>query len=141
MASHILGFERSEHPTRRELAVGLEDPLRCRAQRGLDCRRSAQRPCGTTWSSTTVRLKMTYAGLPDGAESWTAIATVLHDGKRLAVGSSMVGPDAAGEELTTVEGTDDPSGPWVIRIDEMVGFGPQDQIRLAGPWLVSFVAP
>jgi hypothetical protein len=92
-------------------------------------------------SPTTVRLKMTYAGLPDGAESWTAIATVLHDGKRLAVGSSMVGPGAAGEELTTVAGTDNPSGPWVIQIDEMVGFGPQDQIRLAGPWVISFVAP
>jgi hypothetical protein len=92
-------------------------------------------------SPTTVRLKMTYAGLPDGAESWTAIATVLHDGKRLAVGSSMVGPGAAGEELTTVAGTDNPSGPWVIQIDELVGFGPQDQIRLAGPWVISFVAP
>jgi len=92
-------------------------------------------------SPTTVRLKMTYAGLPDGAESWTGIATVLHDGKRLAVSSSFPGPDAAGEELTTTAGTDNPSGPWVIQIEEMVGFGPEDQIRLAGPWEIRFVAP
>jgi hypothetical protein len=90
---------------------------------------------------STIRLNMTYAGLPDGAESWTAIATVLHDGKRMAVGSSSSRLGAAGEELTTVEGTDNPSGPWVVQIDEMVGFGPQDQIRLQGPWQISFVAP
>ena len=92
-------------------------------------------------SPSTVRLKMTYAGLPDGAESWTGIATVLHDGERLAVSFSSGGPDAAGEELTTTAGTDNASGSWVIRIDEMVGFGAQDQIRLAGPWVISFVAP
>jgi len=90
---------------------------------------------------TTVRLKMTYAGLPDGAGSWTAIATVLHDGKRLAVGSSMGGPGAAGEVISTVMGTDNASGSWVIRIDELVGDGPQGQTRLAGPWEIRFVAP
>jgi hypothetical protein len=90
---------------------------------------------------STVRLKMTYAGLPDGAESWTAIATVLHDGKRLAVGSATSGLNAAGEELTTTIGSDNPSGPWVVQIDELVGFGLQDQIRLQGPWEISFVAP
>jgi hypothetical protein len=93
-------------------------------------------------SPTTVRLKIAYAGLPDRAQSWTAIATVLHDGKRLAIGSSTSGPGAAREEFTTVAGTDNPSGPWVIQIDEMVSFvGLQDQIRLQGPWGISFVAP
>ena len=91
-------------------------------------------------SPTTVRLKMNYAGLPDDGSSWSSIATVLHNGGRLAVGGTLSDP-AVGEVITTVMGTDNASGSWVIRIDELVGFGPQDQIRLAGPWVVSFVAP
>jgi len=91
-------------------------------------------------SPTTVRLKMNYAGLPDDGSSWSSIATVLHNGGRLAVGGTLSDP-AVGEVIATVMGTDNASGSWVIRIDELVGFGPQDQIRLAGPWVVSFVAP
>jgi hypothetical protein len=53
----------------------------------------------------------------------------------------MGGPGAAGEVISTVMGTDNASGSWVIRIDELVGDGPQGQTRLAGPWVINVTAP
>jgi hypothetical protein len=90
---------------------------------------------------TTVRLKLTYAGLPDNGSSWSSDTTILHNGEKLAVGSSVSGPPADGETITTVTGTDSASGSWVIRIDELVGIGPQGQTRLDGPWEIHFAAP
>ncbi len=91
---------------------------------------------------TTVRLKLTYAGLPPDGSSWSSVAKVLHNGGQLAVGSSFVSRNSASAEvITTNVGADTASGSWVIRIDELVGDGPQGQIRLEGPWEITFTAP
>ena len=93
-------------------------------------------------SPTTVRLELTYAGLPDDGSSWASVATVLHNGEQLAVGTSWLSRDpAVAETITTVTGTDIASGSWVVRIDELVGDGPNGQVRLQGPWEVRFTAP
>jgi hypothetical protein len=92
-------------------------------------------------SPTTVRLNMKYDGQPTSGSPWTAIATVLHDGKPLESGYSTSGPLIDGELITTGSGADSASGSWVIRIDELVSEGPGGQTRLQGPWVISFVAP
>jgi hypothetical protein len=87
-------------------------------------------------------VQSTYAGLPHGGSSWSSVAKVLHNGGQLAAGSSLVSRNpTAGEVITTDGGTDAASGSWVIRIDELVGDGPQGQIRLEGPWEITFAAP
>ena len=93
-------------------------------------------------SPTVVQVKMSYTGLPYTGSGWASIATVLHNGARLAVsGSRGSGDTAAGEVMDTVSGTDTASGVWVVRVDELVGEGKGGQIRLAGPWLLQFTAP
>lgn len=90
-------------------------------------------------SPTAVRLKLRYAGLPHTGSGWSSVATVLHNGGELAVGASWGTDPTFGEVITTAKGTDNASGSWVVRIDELVSDG--GQIRLAGPWEIRFVAP
>jgi hypothetical protein len=91
---------------------------------------------------TTVRVEITYAGLPGDASSWASIATVLHDGHELGVGQSGAsGGPVVKDTITTVTGADHATGSWVVRIDELVGFGPAGQLRITGPWELRFDAP
>lgn len=91
---------------------------------------------------TTVRIDVSYRGLPAGASAWASIASVQHDGRTLPIGA---GGSSSGEvvqdTINTVVGTDTPAGSWTLRIDELVGFGDGGQVRLAGPWTFSFTAP
>lgn len=90
---------------------------------------------------TAARLELTYEGLPDES-SWASIATVLHNGDQLAVGTTgSSGGPVVQDAITTVMGTDDASGTWVVRINELVGDGPNGQVRLQGPWEIRFAAP
>jgi hypothetical protein len=92
-------------------------------------------------SPTTVRLNMTYDGQPISGSPWTAIATILHDGKPLQNGYSTGGLGTEGEVITTGMGADNASGSWVLRIDELVSESPGGQTRLQGPWVIAVTAP
>lgn len=91
---------------------------------------------------TTVRLGLTYQGLPIGGSDWAPIVTVTHNGEQLAVGSTSWNGDP-----TTVVGSDSASGTWVVSISEFVGnqgptpSGPGGQRRINGPWTLRFVVP
>ena len=92
---------------------------------------------------TTVRLGLSYQGLPAGGSDWAPIVTVMHNGEQLAVGSTSWSGDP-----TTVMGSDTASGTWIIWIVEFVGAdqgptpnGPARQLRVEGPWELQFVVP
>jgi hypothetical protein len=91
---------------------------------------------------TTARLELTYEGLSRDASNWASIATVLHNGSAVAVGTTgSSGGPLVEDTITTVMGADDASGSWVVRIDELVGDGPNGQVRMKGPWEFRFAAP
>ncbi len=91
---------------------------------------------------TTARLELTYAGLSPDASSWASIPTVLHNGSAVPVATTgSSGGPLVEDTITTVMGTDDASGSWVVRIDELVGAGPNGQVRTKGPWEFRFAAP
>ena len=91
---------------------------------------------------TTARLELTYEGLSRDVSSWASIATVLHKGSAVAVGTTgSSGGSIVKDTITTVVGADDASGSWVVRIDELVGDGPNGQVRMKGPWEFHFTAP
>jgi hypothetical protein len=91
---------------------------------------------------TTVRLGLTYQGLPADGSAWTPIVTVTRNGEQLALGSTSWNGDP-----TTVVGSDSASGTWVVSISEFVGdqgptpSGPGGQRRISGPWTLRFVVP
>lgn len=92
---------------------------------------------------TTVRLGLSYQGLPAGGLGWSPIVTVMHNGEQLAVGSTSWAGDP-----TTVMGSDNASGTWVVSISEIVGpiqstneSDPAGQLRIQGPWELRFVVP
>jgi hypothetical protein len=90
---------------------------------------------------TTVRMQLRFDGLPDGG-FWAPVGTVEHNGEQLALGVTSISSDpTAWETLTTETGADSASGSWTIRIDELVGGGPEGETRLAGPWTIIFTAP
>ena len=60
----------------------------------------------------------------------------------MAVGTTgSSGGSIVKDTITTVVGADDASGSWVVRIDELVGDGPNGQVRMKGPWEFHFTAP
>jgi hypothetical protein len=92
---------------------------------------------------TTVRLGLSYQGLPAGGSTWAPIVTVTHNGEQLAVGSTSWSGDP-----TTLAGSETASGTWVISISEFTGAGqssasshPAGQLRVMGPWELRFVVP
>ncbi len=94
-------------------------------------------------SPTTVRLGLSYQGLPASGLGWSPIVTVMHNGEQLAVGSTSWDGDP-----TTVMGSDHASGTWVVSISEIVGpiqspnaSDPAAQLRIQGPWVLRFVVP
>lgn len=91
---------------------------------------------------TTARVVLRYDGLPMTGSAWASIATIEHNGARIPVGTTgSTGTAAVQDVINTVSGTDDASGSWVVRIDELVGGGPDGQVRIAGPWELRFTAP
>lgn len=91
---------------------------------------------------TTVRLQFRCDGLPDSGSGWAPVGAVVHNGAQLAIGTSWGSLDPKTWQTTTTEtGTDNASGSWTVRIDELVGESPQGQIRLEGPWELQFEAP
>lgn len=91
---------------------------------------------------TTVRIDVSYRGLPAGANAWASIASVQHAGRTLPIGAGgSSGGAVVRDTINTVVGTDTPAGSWTLRIDELVGDGAGGQVRLAGPWAFSFTAP
>ena len=91
---------------------------------------------------TTVRIDVSYRGLPAGASGWASIASVQHAGRTLPIGvGGSSGGEVVRDTINTVIGADTPAGSWTVRIDELVGDGADGQVRLAGPWAFSFSAP
>lgn len=91
---------------------------------------------------TTVRIDVSYRGLPAGTSAWASIASVQHAGRTLGVGAGgSSGGEVVRDTINTVVGSDALAGSWTVRIDELVGDGADGQVRLAGPWAFSFYAP
>ena len=91
---------------------------------------------------TTVRIDVSYRGLPAGANAWASTASVQHAGQTLPIGAGgSSGSEVVQGTINTVMGTDTTTGSWTVRIDELVGDGSDGQVRLAGPWTFNFSAP
>ena len=91
---------------------------------------------------TTVRVDVSYRGLPAGASAWASVASVQHAGQTLPIGAGgSSGSEVVQDTINTVIGTDTTAGSWTVRIDELVGEGADGQVRLTGPWTFSFSAP
>jgi hypothetical protein len=81
--------------------------------------------------------------LTDGIRGrpWAPIGQFEHAGRVYPITlSSNSGGDGA-ITLQALDGTTSASGDWTLRIDELVGDDGTQQVRLAGPWEITFSMP
>jgi hypothetical protein len=93
-----------------------------------------------TVSATSVNatIRVTDSGL--GGE-WAPVGQFMHSGRAYPI---IVSSNGAGDGVVTLqalEGTTTASGAWALRIDELVGIDGTQQVRLAGPWEITFSMP
>jgi hypothetical protein len=93
-----------------------------------------------TVSPTSVSATITVAG-PAGAGGWSPIGQFEHAGRTYAIVGGVVSSADAPITFEAADGTTDASGAWTLRIDELVGFDSTEQVRLAGPWVLTFAIP
>ena len=92
-----------------------------------------------TVSPAVVTGTIAVAGAAGGGQ-WFPIGQFEHAGRTYAINSGVLGPDAA-ITFQASDGTTSPSGEWTLRINELVGDDGTGQVRLAGPWVLSFSMP
>ena len=72
---------------------------------------------------------------------WAPVGQFEHSGRAYSIiVSSNEGGDGA-ITLQALDGTTSASGDWTLRIDELVGLDGTRQVRLAGPWEITFSMP
>jgi hypothetical protein len=75
-----------------------------------------------------------------GGTGWAPVGAFLHGGQSIAIGSGVQSATGA-MTVDGVTGVTNRSGQWTLRIDELVGNGPSGQVRLQGPWELTFQMP
>lgn len=85
-------------------------------------------------------------GVTSGEEGgpWTPIGQFEHVGRVYPITLSTLRSDGGGDGaifLQALDGTTSASGDWTLRIDELVGEGGTQQVRLSGPWEITFSMP
>ena len=89
---------------------------------------------------TRVDIGLRWTGLDPATSSWESVGRAFHDGKAIAIGSTVTTDGV--EQLRLVSGTTDPSGHWKLVIDEIIGSaGDGTFTRLRGPWIIEFDIP
>ena len=98
-------------------------------------------------SPSDIKLDLRMAGLPPSGDGWAPIVSVRHAGQDLGV-AGVTGSRDGGFATTawTSHGVDNASGDWIVTVTEVVGDQIVDgvvhkQIRLQGPWVLTFTMP
>lgn len=89
-------------------------------------------------SSVNATISVTDGG--KGGE-WAPIGQFEHAGRVYPIASSPNGGRDSAIALQALDGTTSASGAWTLRIDELVGFDGTQQVRLTGPWEITFSIP
>jgi len=92
-----------------------------------------------TVSPASVTGTIAVSGAAGGGQ-WLPVGQVEHAGHTYALHSGVLGPDAA-ITFQASDGTTQTSGEWTLRINELVGSDGTQQVRLAGPWVLTFWMP
>lgn len=82
-------------------------------------------------------------GVTDGGrgEPWAPIGQFEHAGRVYPIALSSNGGGDGAITLQALDGTTSASGDWTLRIDELVGDDGTQQVRLTGPWEITFSMP
>ena len=89
-------------------------------------------------SSVNATLRVTGGGT---AGQWAPIGQFEHAGASYPITVSSLGGGDGAITIAALDGTPSASGDWTLRIDELVGSDGAQQVRLAGPWEISFSMP
>ena len=95
-------------------------------------------------TDATIRATIEISGWTYQGADWSPIAAFVHGGSTFAVATAWAAAPGPGTELEALASTSTRSGPWTLRIDEIVadvGVDGAGQIRVAGPWVVPFSLP
>jgi hypothetical protein len=90
-------------------------------------------------SPSVVRVEILVEDAPAGRE-WSPIGEVRHGNRVLPFVMQSLATNGP-IEILTGGGVDDASGEWTVVINELVGGGPAEDERLAGPWTLRFQMP
>jgi hypothetical protein len=85
-------------------------------------------------------------GVTDGGPGgpWAPIGQFEHAGRVYPITLSTLRSDSGGDRaiiLQALDGMTNASGDWTLRIDELVGDDGTQQVRLSGPWEITFSMP
>jgi hypothetical protein len=72
---------------------------------------------------------------------WAPVGQFEHAGRAYPITVSSIGGGDGAITLQALDGTPSASGDWTLRIDELVGSDGTQQVRLAGPWEITFSMP
>jgi hypothetical protein len=93
-----------------------------------------------TVSPATVTGTIAVTGSAVGA-GWIPIGQFEHAGRTFEIVQAALATGDAPITFQAADGTASASGEWTLRIDELVGDDGTQQIRLAGPWVLTFTIP
>ena len=92
-------------------------------------------------TDATIRATIEIEGWTYHGAAWIPIGRFEYEATKFEFARGWEAIPPPGQEIEALASVPSRAGPWTIRIDEFVAGPGEDQVRVTGPWMVSFWMP